>query len=1054
MAARSSTKLYGFVSSKHVPVILTVFLLSLGATPCCRSLEADRTTRCVETERRALLAIKSDMYDPGDWFSSWTGRDCCTWRGVACDDNATGGHVTELNLRYPYADDQYGFSTKGASKVNPSLLQLKHLKRLDLSMNDFAGARIPKMIASLVHLKYLNLSNAGFGGSIPPQLGNLSSLRHLDLGGCSNKLRADDLEWLSRIPSLMYLDMYCLNLSEATNWLHQVNSIATLRVLCLGQASLPNVPPPFPPFNLTSISKIDLSAYHNLTSTMWRWLSNASSLEYLYLDSCLFNLDVEVVQVALAALSKLKELNLANNDITGEISAVVRNISRRLKHLDLSNNSLSGEIPPSMGDLLLLEHLDLEHNNIIGEIPRSVGNLTNLVKLYLTKNNISGEIPKNIGNLLSLQVLNLDRNQLTGQIPENIEKLQNLTELSLDDNSITGQIPATIGILYNLEILSMPSNYLTGEIPRSLGDLCKLIVLDLSYNDIVGEVTDLIDGLSNCSEGTPLNTMYMENNNLSGIIPPSLGQFSEMEDLDLSLNSLEGNITQAHFSNLTYLLYFDISFNSLNVILPNDWIPPFSASDISMGNCHFGTKFPAWIRTQTNLLGLHLSRAGLSGNVPAWFWDLSRGLINLNLSSNHLSGVLPPSAFLSSTQLTTLDLSNNSFQGPIPVSLADAIELQLLTLSNNHFNGNLPSSFCNMSKLEVLDLSNNNLSGNVPDCHTSFPASLESLHLNNNSFSGRFPSLLYCEELVLLDLGDNTFSGEIPTWIGEALLSLRVLRLRSNLFYGTIPASVSNLTSLQVLDLSSNNLFGRIPSSLGYLSAMRIIQNNSAPLNFFYSESVEIIAKGSSFEYTTVLSLVTSLDLSGNNLSGEIPKELTNLLGLRFLSLSNNHLTGRIPEKIGVMTQLESLDLSLNNFSGGIPSSLSSLHFLSHLNVSYNNLSGRIPTGSQFLTFNDPSIYVGNKDLCGLPLRECPSDAAIAEDEESDSDKLETVFLITSIIIGFVVGFWLSAGTLIIKHSIRIALFRWMDKICDWIYVHCAVKYAKLKSKLQGRPKN
>ncbi|CAL9042489.1 unnamed protein product [Musa banksii] len=144
----------------------------------------------------------------------------------------------------------------GASEVNPALRDLKHLKYLDLSMNNFSGAHVPHMIASLAHLEYLNLSNTMFGGLIPPRLENLSNLHYIDIKGCRlGDLRADDLDWLSRIPSLKHVDMSSVNLSKATNWLHQVNWIPSLEVLHLRWANLPWVPSPPPPFNLTSIVK-------------------------------------------------------------------------------------------------------------------------------------------------------------------------------------------------------------------------------------------------------------------------------------------------------------------------------------------------------------------------------------------------------------------------------------------------------------------------------------------------------------------------------------------------------------------------------------------------------------------------------------------------------------------------------------------------------------------------------------------------------------------------------------------------------------------------------
>ena len=229
------------------------------------------------------------------------------------------------------------------------------------------------------------------------------------------------------------------------------------------------------------------------------------------------------------------------------------------------------------------------------------------------------------------------------------------------------------------------------------------------------------------------------------------------------------------------------------------------------------------------------------------------------------------------------------------------------------------------------------------------------------------------------------------------------------------------------------------------------VQNDTRSLiedYYSYIESILVTTKGSTIDYTTILSLVTSIDLSNNYLSGEIPKELTKLLGLRFLNLSNNHLTGRIPEKIGDMKQLESLDLSMNSLTGEIPSSFSAMSFLARLNLSYNNLSGKIPTSGQLSTF-DSWTYVGNKDLCGTPLPDCPVYQTPPDARVKDDEKLDKLLEYTSIVVGFVVGFWLFIGTLIMKQAIRFAFFRWIDKTSNRVYVQFAVKLAKLKSKWQ-----
>ncbi|CAL9089382.1 unnamed protein product, partial [Musa acuminata var. zebrina] len=972
------------ISSKHV-TMLTVVIMSFGVISCCLGhgggdhdghIGAKRGS-CIESERRALLDIRSDMYDSGEIFSTWIGEDCCRWRGVACDN--TTSHVIKLDLHYPYtrhsytddwdADDNIRFMLKemGASKVNPALRDLKHLKYLDLSMNNFFGSHIPHMIASLVHLEYLNLSNAMFDGLIPPQLGNLSNLHYLDLGGCGvNDLRADDLDWLSRISSLKYVDMSSVNLSKATNWLHQVNSIPSLEVLDLSCWSLQVTLGALS--NLKELYLLDnrlegeifgmkmnvssglkhLDLKNKISGQIPEIIGNLTNLKYLDLSS---NNITRGIPIAFGDLIKLENLNLFGNKISGQIPETIRNLTN-LKYLDISFNNIIGGMPMAFGNLINLESLLLRKNNISRQIPKIIGNLTNLEYLDLSYNNIVGGIPMNFGNLINLNSLDLSQNKISGQIPETIGNL-NIRWLDLSDNFFSGQMPETFNRLYNLQILDVSYNHLTKLVFGTLNELCNLSFIDLSLNYIGGELTDLINALPDCNQGARLG-IFIRANNLSGIVPSSIGQLSALFELDISSNLLKGNITEAHFSKLINLAHLDISYNSLNVILPNYWLPPFNAYRIIMNSCHMGTKFPAWIQTQTNLKDLSLSGVGLLGHLPTWFSDFSKGLWNLNLSSNNLNGPL------SSVANDIIDLSNNSFVGPIPLSFANASHLRILSLSHNNINGSFPSFFCNHSFLEVLDISNNNLSGKIPTCHKSFPASLQSLHLNHNNLSGKFPSFLkHCAKLVTLDLSENNLYDEIPTWVGENLLSLGVLSLKSNLFYGTIPVHIANLTSLQVLDLSSNNLSGSIPSSLANCSAMVEIQNDTTSLLHldgpvdYYGESIVITAKGYDIQYTTILSLVTSIDLSNNNLSGEIPNELTKLHGLHFLNLSNNHLTGAIPENIGSMEQLESLDLSMNNLTGDIPSSFSSLNFLSHLNLSHNNLSGRIPTaGGQMSTFN------------------------------------------------------------------------------------------------------
>ncbi|CAL5364060.1 unnamed protein product [Camellia sinensis] len=146
---------------------------------------------CSKTEKQALLKFKQDLKDPSNRLSSWAGDNCCQWSGVVCD-NFTG-HVHEIHLPFNYSDVDCHYNGNVSEyeacwryhllggKINPSLLDLKHLRYLDLSQNYFGGIRIPSFIGSIGSLRYLNLSNAGFSEAIPHQLGNLTMIRYLDL---------------------------------------------------------------------------------------------------------------------------------------------------------------------------------------------------------------------------------------------------------------------------------------------------------------------------------------------------------------------------------------------------------------------------------------------------------------------------------------------------------------------------------------------------------------------------------------------------------------------------------------------------------------------------------------------------------------------------------------------------------------------------------------------------------------------------------------------------------------------------------------------------------
>ncbi|KAJ0466217.1 putative non-specific serine/threonine protein kinase [Helianthus annuus] len=966
---------------------------------------------CLEHERQALTQFKTSLTsDPSNRLSSWTGNNCCQWLGVGCN-NATR-RVTRLDLRTD-AEQLQG------NELSTSLSELTHLSYLDLSGNYFGGGPIPEFIGLMTRLEFLNLSSVGFSGVVTHQIGKLSSLRVLDLGnhhGGSLELIVDDFIWLSRLLSLEYLDLSRVNVSGARDFdkvlLYMIPSLLELH-LSNCELSNSHFDQTHLDSNLTrsTIQTLDLS-WNLFEGEFPRFLQNLSSLRVL-------DLSVNKLNSSIPVMNNVVELNLASNRFSGIQETEAWRLCE-LKQLDLSFNYMEGPLTMSSAcSRYGLERLILNDNKLSGEIPATLERLTSLRGLYLDYNMLTGTIPESLGNLTSLTELVLSGNQLTGPIPTSLGNLVMLRRLDLSENVLNGSIPFSIGRLPNLEILYLSFNSLS-SIPFSIGNLSELKFLDLSSNL------------------------------LQGPLPDSTGQLSKLRFLDISNNSLSGVVTEAHFSNTSALIHLAATSNHLlNFKISNSWKPPFQIRNVLLGSCKIESEFPPWIQTQKNLAILILSNTSLYGALPDWLYGLPVIAI-LDLSHNFLNGPptnLPSNQTTNTTKLVKpsmtfierladyervsrlLLLKNNLFNGSIPDSLCNTADLVILDLSRNMLSGNLPDCFGNFSDLMVLILSSNRLSGTIPSSLGKLGSSIQWLHLNNNSFHGELPETLSnCTSLDVLDLGENRFSGTIPKWIGEKIKYLVVLRLHNNNFTGQIPEQLCQNTDLQIMDFGENNLTGEIPRCFENIRGMTGGDSN---LYFFggFEQSVIQVMRGVPLEYTTIMRYVVNLDLSSNNLVGEIPKELTSLSGLLGLNLSNNHLTGRIPDEIGDLGSLMSLDLSANDLSGMIPQSMSSLTFISHLNLSYNSLSGRIPTGNQLQTLVDPWIYAGNNGLCGTPLPKSCSRNETSDtepenmDKDDDDDDVERIW-IYAIASGFSTGFIGFVGILVLIKRWRLAFFK------------------------------
>ncbi|KAM7489917.1 hypothetical protein LguiB_027401 [Lonicera macranthoides] len=289
---------------------------------------------------------------------------------------------------------------------------------------------------------------------------------------------------------------------------------------------------------------------------------------------------------------------------------------------------------------------------------------------------------------------------------------------------------------------------LSGKVRPSLLELNQLKYLDLSDNSFYSSpIPKFISPISK------LQHLNLSSAGFAGRVLHQLGNLPNLRSLHLGVNY---NLTIENLewlSDLHLLRHLDLSLIDLEKL-----------------------------RSQSNLIFLHMSNVGIFDTVPHWFRDLLPRLKYLNILDNHIHGMLPD-LFLEFVKLDQIDLSSNRFEGPIP---SFPRNLSLLNLFKNMFSGSIILVCTIVTEfLSFLDLSDNLLSGEVPYCW---------INANN---------------LQILDLSNNNLFQKIPATFGF-LNQLVLLNLRNNSFIGELPSSLKNYSALIVIDISENKLLRKL----------------------------------------------------------------------------------------------------------------------------------------------------------------------------------------------------------------------------------------------------
>ena len=367
------------------------------------------------------------------------------------------------------------------------------------------------------------------------------------------------------------------------------------------------------------------------------------------------------------------------------------------------------------------------------------------------------------------------------------------------------------------------------------------------------------------------------------------------------------------------------------------------------------------------------NNANWLSNAPIGSWhgvtvDGHGRIVSLSLYDNQLTGGIPPELG-DLAYLRELHLFKNRLNGPIPKELAMLSHLTRLRLDSNELSGPIPPEFGVLSHLTGLSLYRNQLSGPIP-AELGELTSLKFLGISTNQLSGPIPAELgRLTNLETFWLSGNDLSGHIPPELGN-LVDLTYLLISGNHLTGCIPAGLWGFFSNDLADLGLSFCWPSAEPASGSVATDRDIlidfYNTTDGINWRYKYNWGTDAPLDQWHGVIVDAngRVAALWLHGNQLRGEIPAELGNLTGLRYLGLHDNQLTAEIPQELGHLGDLVGLNLMRSQLGGPIPSELGNLDRLTYLNLGQNQLEGEIPANLGGL-INLHSLYLWFNQLSG-----------------------------------------------------------------------------------------
>jgi len=504
----------------------------------------------------------------------------------------------------------------------------------------------------------------------------------------------------------------------------------------------------------------------------------------------------------------------------------------------------------------------------------------NVTDLSFVSNNLVGLLPAELGDLSNLQNISITVANLAGPIPSELGNLTNLQTISFFRTKLTGTIPPELGNLLNLQTLTLQNNKLTGTIPAALGNLANLQSLDLSRNLLTGA---LPTELSNPVGLLDINVSY---NALSGDIPTSIATSPTLSTLNLVFNQFTFSNMEPSVSKMPTLLYY----------YQTELVDTTQSTNEFQGN--------------TLLISPTIDVNPSGNDSYQWLKDgevitgaTSRDFTKANVSSND-SGVY-------TYKMTNVNLPYMAlFSNPITVTVFD-------TLTMTH----LPDN----GLLDYDGATNDNNPGFVGQCISGDTINL----LVNGSINNSTTCVNSVYNITVSSpLGDDTYSFSVEL-VDNGTSRGTTLVLETTISTGTLDCGLTSITGVSESECNALTTIYNATSGSGWNTNTNWVA--AMPVSGWHGVTVM-------FDATSGLNKITKLDLSQNNLVGNMPAELSDLPALTHLFLQSNKLTGVIPVELNQtnLPVLNYLYVSDNELTGTLPFDFAGLDTLHIANNSFS----------------------------------------------------------------------------------------------------------------------